>query len=308
MEMVLENLSKQQFLQLVYNHKQAISHQENYIVVQGAALLNLENNISAYKEAFIVKEKEIAHYKKDNTNYKKDNARYQKENTRYEKDHAQYQGQIAYLKEQVAQLRRMLFGQKRERFTTGNTQLTLPFEVTQAAAEKQAEVTTQKMAYNRRVSTHKGRVKLPGHLPVKEIEIYPEGDLTNRVCIGKEITEELECVPARFFIRRYIRYKYAHKNGEGVMMGALPERVIDKGIPGAGLLSMILTDKYMDHLPLYRQKQRFTRADIPIASSTLDGWTKEALLKLEPLYDQLVFDTRSKGYLQVDETVCLEAA
>jgi transposase len=121
-------------------------------------------------------------------------------------------------------------------------------------------------------------------------------------CIGKEVTEELECEPARFFIKRYIRYKYAAKNGEGVKIADLPERVIDKGIPGAGLLASILVDKYIDHLPLYRQKQRFARENIQIASSTIEGWTKEALLKLEPLYGQLVFDTKTKGYLQVDET------
>ena len=115
------------------------------------------------------------------------------------------------------------------------------------------------------------------------------------VCIGKEITEELECGPAKFYIKRYIRFKYAPKNGDGVRIGELPERVIDKGIPGSGLLAMILTDKYMDHLPLYRQKQRFARDNIQIASSTIEGWTKEALLKLQPLYEQLVFDTQGKG-------------
>ena len=123
-----------------------------------------------------------------------------------------------------------------------------------------------------------------------------------------QITEELECEPAKFYINRYIRYKYAAKNGEGVKIAALPERVIDKGIPGAGLLAMILTGKYQDHLPLYRQKQIFAWENIQIPSSTMEGWTKEALLKLQPLYDQLIFETRSSGYLQVDETVCLETA
>ena len=65
---------------------------------------------------------------------------------------------------------------------------------------------------------------------------------------------------------------------------------------------MILADKYLDHLPLYRQKQRFARENIQIPSSTIEGWTKQALEKLEPLYEQLIFDTKSKGYLQVDET------
>lgn len=209
---------------------------------------------------------------------------------------------IDYLESQLAMYKRMQFGQKRERFEADPNQTMLPFEADAIALEQQKEQTKEKIKYVRKRPNHHGRAKLPGHLPVEEIEIHPEGDLSDMVCIGKEVTEELECEPARFFIKRYIRYKYAAKTGEGVKIGLLPERVIDKGIPGAGLLASILVDKYVDHLPLYRQKQRFARENIQIASSTIEGWTKEALLKLEPLYDQLVFDTKSKGYLQADET------
>lgn len=207
-----------------------------------------------------------------------------------------------YLKAQVEMLRRMQFGQKRERFEADTNQLSLPFEAPEQALQEQQEEIRQKIEYVRKRPNHKGRAKLPQHLPVVEIEIHPEGDLSEMVCIGKEITEELECEPARFYINRYIRYKYAAKNGEGVQIADLPERVIDKGIPGAGLLAMILSGKYMDHLPLYRQKQIFARENIQIPSSTIEGWTKEALLKLQPLYDQLIFETKSSGYLQVDET------
>jgi len=208
---------------------------------------------------------------------------------------------IEYLESQLAMYKRMQFGQKRERFEGDPNQGVLPFDAEPAEKEQQQEEIKEKIEYTRARPGHKGRAKLPEHLPVEEIEIHPEGDLSDMVCIGKEVTEELECEPAKFYIRRYIRYKYAAKSGEGVKIGELPERVIDKGIPGAGLLTMILTDKYMDHLPLYRQKQRFARDNIRIPSSTIEGWTRETLIKLQPLYEQLVFDTKSKGYLQVDE-------
>ena len=222
-----------------------------------------------------------------------------------EKIIAQKQEKIDHLQLQVAQLQRMLFGQKRERFQADSSQLPLPFETTQQQLNQQQEELVEKIEYVRKkqsASAHKGRVALPAHLPVEEVEIYPEGDLSQMQCIGKEITEELECIPAKLFIRRYIRYKYAPKNKEGVFIGELPERVIDKGIPGPGLLASILVDKYMDHLPLYRQRQRFLRENIPIAASTLDGWCKTALERLQILYDHLVEDTKSKGYLQADET------
>lgn len=207
-----------------------------------------------------------------------------------------------HLKSQVEMLKRMQFGQKRERFEGDPNQTFLAFQAEPVEVEQQQEEIKQKIEYVRKRPNHKGRAKLPAHLPVKEIEIHPEGDLAQMICIGKEITEELECEPAKFYIKRYIRYKYAAKDKSAVVIAELPERVIDKGIPGSSLLAMILTGKYQDHLPLYRQKQIFARENIQIASSTIEGWTKQALEKLEPLYEQLVFDTKAQGYLQVDET------
>lgn len=205
----------------------------------------------------------------------------------------------------IAQLQRMLFGQKRERFVADPNQAVLPFEPDEQQRQAEEASHQQKITYVRKKQSrpnHKGRVPLPDHLPVEQIEIYPEGDLSGMVCIGTEVTEELECRPAQFYIKRYIRYKYASKSAEGVVIGALPERVIDKGIPGPDLLAMILVDKYMYHLPLHRQRQRFLRENILIAASTLDGWAAQAMDKIEILYQHLVNDTKTRGYLQADET------
>ncbi|MDT0678729.1 IS66 family transposase [Autumnicola musiva] len=214
------------------------------------------------------------------------------------------QHKIADLKFQVEYYKRLAFGQKRERFEGDKNQMSLPFEMEPQKAAAQESGLKEKLSDQRRkkTSNHKGRMALPEHLEVKEIEIYPEGDLTDMVCIGKEVTDELEYEPAKYYIKRYIRYKYAPKNKEGVIIGELPERVIEKGIPGAGLLASILVDKYQDHLPLYRQLQRFKRAEIPIASSTLEGWTRQSLKIIDILYQHLLEDIRSKGYLQSDET------
>ena len=212
--------------------------------------------------------------------------------------------EVLSLKAQVARYERMNFAQKRERFIDPN-QASLPFELPAQEQKQLEEQTTEKITYERKKpseSKHSGRQPLPDHLPVEEIEIYPEEDTTDMVCIGKEVTEELEYKPASYFIRRYIRYKYAPKSKEGVFIGSLPCRVIDKGIAGPGLLASILVDKYADHLPLYRQLQRFKRENIPIASSTLEGWTRQGLKILNILYDHLLAQTRAKGYLQADES------
>lgn len=205
---------------------------------------------------------------------------------------------------QLAQYKRIVHGQKRERFEGDKNQMSLPFEADAEKVQEQQEEVKEKLSFERRKrkSVHRGRMPLPDHLEVVEIEIYPKEDIADMVCIGKETTDELEYEPAKFYIKRYIRYKYAPKNKEGVFIGELPDRVIEKGIAGSGLLTSILVDKYMDHLPLYRQGQRFKRAKIPIAPSTLEGWARQSLELIDILYRQLLKDTKSRGYLQADET------
>lgn len=211
---------------------------------------------------------------------------------------------ISDLEFQLAQYKRIVHGQKRERFEGDKDQLCLPFEMEPEKAEKLEEQLKEQLTYERRKrkSAHKGRMALPDHLPVIEIKIYPSQDISDMVCIGEEVTDELEYEPSKYYIKRYIRYKYAPKNKEGVFIGELPARVIEKGIPGAGLIAWILVSKFIDHLPLYRQLQRFKRENIPIAASTLEGWTRQSLELLNILYQHLVEDTKAKGYLQADET------
>lgn len=53
------------------------------------------------------------------------------------------------------------------------------------------------------------------------------------VFIGKKVTEEMECEPARFFIHRYIRYKYAANSGKGA-----PSEWIASGNQWAGKMAI----------------------------------------------------------------------
>jgi transposase len=147
--------------------------------------------------------------------------------------------EILHLRAKVARYEHMNFAQKRERFIDPN-QATLPFELPEEEKQKLEAQTTEKISYERKkpaASKHAGRQPLPEHLPVEEVHIQPEEDTTGMVCIGTEVTDELEYKPASYFIRRYIRYKYARKDKEKVVIGALPSRVIDKGIAGPGVNS-----------------------------------------------------------------------
>lgn len=135
----------------------------------------------------------------------------------------QQQQEIFYLKHQLENFKRLAFGQKRERFEGDPAQILLPFLIPEAAQQQLEKENVEKISYERKkaaLSAHAGRQPLPDHLPVEEIEIHPDGDLTDMVCIGNEVTEELEYKPGSYFNRRFIRYKYApkDKDGEGVLI------------------------------------------------------------------------------------------
>src|SRR5690606_18334056 len=230
-------------------------------------------------------------------------SKHEKINTKIEGELEKEKEKTAELERLVKLLQRMKFGQSRERFEDPN-QTQLPLDVQPEVQEEQEKVIKQEITYSRTKKKHPGRAKLPSHLPVEEIEIYPKGDLSDKVCIGKEVTDVLDHVPGYFKIKRYIRYKYAAKDKDTaqITIGELPERIIDKGIPSEALLATILVDKYVGHLPLYRQKQRISRENIDIASSTIDGWAAQSMEALKPLYEKLVMDIKNEGYLQADET------
>ncbi|MCK5520304.1 MAG: IS66 family transposase, partial [Candidatus Marinimicrobia bacterium] len=206
------------------------------------------------------------------------------------------------LKSELIELKRMIFGQKSERFISENNpdQQNLFFEESTVAIEEKISVTYEKSKSGKKPGH--GRKELPAHLPRVDHIIEPDEDVSGLVKIGEEHTEELEYKPAELYVNRYIRPKYAHKDGEGIVIGLLPNRPIEKGIPGPGLLSHILISKYVDHLPLYRQRQIFKRNSMDIAASSIDNWVKESGKLLKPLYNHIKTRMKDKKYLQADET------
>ncbi len=227
----------------------------------------------------------------------------------YETKVNQMQSQVDQMQFQLDQYKRLLFGAKRERFIPkqDENQLSLPFDVQEETEpEKQQETITYVRSKNKR-ENHPGRLPLPDHLPVEEIVIEPEEDTSDMKCIGKEVTDQLELIPAKLFIKRYIRPKYIKAdddeslNYKGVI-AELPVFPIEKGIAGPGLLAQIMIDKFVDHLPIYRQIERFKRERVKMSSSTINGWQESVCNLLEPLYDTLKHRVLSQGYLQVDET------
>ena len=212
---------------------------------------------------------------------------------------------------QIEQLRRMIFGSKRERFESAIDSHQLAFEFEPKALEIAEAVKLEReqirVSYLRQKpkKEHPGRMALPSHLPVVEILIEPSEDTTDMVRIGQEITEELDYTPAKLHINRTIRPKYITKEdekGNQKQVIAQLNRPIPKCIASAALLSMIFTDKFIFHLPLYRILKRIVQMGVPLPSSTLESWVKLGAELIRPLYAVHRLYVFSETYQMIDES------
>ena len=150
------------------------------------------------------------------------------------------------------------------------------------------------------------RQALPASLP--RIDHHHEIEQTHCKCgqpfkrIGQEVSEQLDCVPAQFFVLRHIRGKYACACCQTIQAAPMPAQIIDKGIPAPGLLAQVVIAKHDDHLPLYRQEEIYARSGVHIPRSSMAQWIGICGVRLTPLAEALKDFILSHGVIHADET------
>jgi transposase len=216
------------------------------------------------------------------------------------------QREIGLLRQKLDALARRLFGVSSEALNPAQLQLLLQLPQLAAAPVENPPAPS---VVKERQSVRKPRApRLPEHLPVIEEVIEPEPVKQKPEdwrCIGQEVSEQLDYEPARFLRRRTIRRKYVHRTEVDAVpvLAPLPERLLDRSLPAAGLLAHILVSKYCDHLPLYRQEQIYAqRHQVQLPRQTLARWVALAADWLKPIYEQIRTGVMAGGYVQMDET------
>src|SRR5580693_977610 len=208
----------------------------------------------------------------------------------------------------VLKLKRMHFGQRSEKMNADIAQLELQLEdleTSQAAADPLPQQLAT-IAVNERVSKKPARRPLPVELP-REIETIAPKQEACPDCggklrtLGEDVSEVLEYVPARFKVIRTVRPKLSCACCSRIVQEPVPNRPIDKGLAGPGLLAHVLVAKYADHLPLYRQSEIYAREGVDIDRSTLADWVGGASRVLVPLVDAVRKYVLSPGKVHGDD-------
>ncbi len=138
-------------------------------------------------------------------------------------------------------------------------------------------------------------------VPVEEIRIDPPELDDDHEVVSEKVTYRLAQKPASYVVLKTVRPVVKRKDGTLVSAPA-PAGVLGKSIADASLLACMVIDKFLYHLPLYRQHQRMSAAGIRLARSTLTGVIHRTGDLLEPIVEAQFASITSGGVLAMDET------
>ncbi|MCB1086257.1 MAG: transposase [Verrucomicrobiae bacterium] len=231
---------------------------------------------------------------------------------RLEVELAAARAEIARKDQVIAALQQRLFGSKSERLDPA--QLSLMFEEAllgkaeplsdqaggseEAPAEARAKRTRRTKAelYPRNL-----RIEIVGELVPEEVQADPEAFRE----IDAENHDELEVKRGELYWRRVVRRKFVSVTDrtQPPLMEPAPLPTVPGTLIGAGLAAQIVADKYVDHLPHYRQSARFERCHrAQLSRQTINQWTHAVAAHLTPIGEAIKAELTEAAVLQIDES------
>lgn len=201
--------------------------------------------------------------------------------------------EIDHLQAQLDKLRRMNFGSRSEKISRRIAQM----EADLTRLQTESDTLTGRVddpEVQRPLRQTRTRKPFPESLPLDEKRLLP----TEPCCpdcggslsyLGEDAAEQLELMRSTFRVIRTVREKHACTQCDAIVQAPAPWP-IERGIAGPGLLARVLTSKYAEHTPLYRQSEIYGRQGVELSRSLLSGWVDACCRLLSPLEEALCAD------------------
>lgn len=215
---------------------------------------------------------------------------------------------VAYedIARQNAWFKQQLFGQKSERRPLDPDARQLMLGEMPDGSSTPASTTTV-AAHSRR--KHQGRnddhaesLRFDPSVPVEEVRLpSPALDQEHEV-VSEKISYRLAQRPVSYVVLKYIRPVVKRKTDGVLISTPAPASPLGKSLADVSLLASMAIEKFLYHLPLYRQHQRMEAAGIHLARSTLTGLIHRSGDLLEPIYESQLASVLDSRVIAMDET------
>ncbi|WP_149029976.1 IS66 family transposase zinc-finger binding domain-containing protein, partial [Effusibacillus lacus] len=197
----------------------------------------------------------------------------QQQNAKLEQQVAELTAKLTWYEEQFRLSQQKKFGTSSER--TNSDQLHL-FNEAEAEANPTVEEPTVETITYRRKKQRGQREAMVESLPVEMIEYRLTKEEQICSCCGgalhemsTETRQELKIIPAEVKVVKHVRYVYACRHCEReeihtpVVTAPMPQPVYPGSLASPSIMAYIMSQKYVESLPLYRQEQQFARLGVP---------------------------------------------
>jgi transposase len=236
------------------------------------------------------------------------------ENQKLRTDAAHRERRIRLLEEALRVLQADRYGASREKLQVAPGQSEL-FNEAETIVELNAvlgaevELKATPQREGKSAGTKPGRKAIAAHLP--RVPVVYEIPQSERQCacgstlieIGSEVSEQLDYVPAKIQVLQHVRKKYACPGCEQCLKTApLSAQILPRTNAAPGLLAHLVTSKYVDALPLYRQEAIFERHGVKLPRATQAAWIMALAERVQPLINLMDERLRGSGYIRIDET------
>jgi transposase len=227
-------------------------------------------------------------------------------------ENAALQEQLESLKTQLDWFKRQLFGSKSEKRLLIDPAVQADLLAGLNAVNPETPPpATETVTYERRKSRDDKTVTDSGlrfddSVPVETIELpSPELDGVpdiERAVIGEKTTYRLAQRPGSYVVLKYVRQVIKCKDTGAIVTPAAPANVLDKSVADVSFLAGMLVDKFVYHLPLYRQHQRLQQSGIQLSRSTLTTLVSRAIDLVTPIFHAQFGNILQSRVLAMDET------
>lgn len=156
----------------------------------------------------------------------------------------------------------------------------------------------------------KRRASTPADIP--RVDIIHDSSDDQKICphdgtalkrISSETHEQLDVIPKKTQALNHARYKYPCLCCEQYLITATKHaQPIEKSIASPGLLTYIVTQKYVDALPLYRQIEIFKRIDIEMGHGSLANWMERCGQLVQPFINLIHEKILVQRFVHMDKT------
>ena len=221
---------------------------------------------------------------------------------------------VQALRVRIAKLQKQKFGPSSEKIEREIEQLELALEDLQVALaeadnsspDEGDEPEAEEQATEPAEQKQRRRPKVSKDTPRERRELDPGdtcpdcgGDL--RV-VGEDVSELIDMIAAQLKVIEIARIKKSCRRCEKMVQEPAPSRPIPRSMAGPNLLAYILTSKFDDHVPLYRQNEIFARMGADIPDTTMVDWCGGAMKTLVPLIEKIEAEIMASDLLHADDT------